>query len=1229
MRGLRNVVKRKNLFRHFKENKYDIVCIQESYVTKGVSELWKKEWGGDMIFFESTSHSKGQIILIRKQFPFAWNTFILNERVIAVRLSIENREVCVFNIYAPNATREVKEFLHDLASKVNECDCERKIVCGDFNAVLSNELDIISGDKHQEGLVKAFNVFVNDCVLNDMWRICNPQEKEHTWSKGGGKFIARRLDYMLINDNVLDEAIECNIYSVPSSDHRGVYLQIKCDEVRRGPGYWKFNNSLLKKQAYVDNINQTIDTFLSEHSSEDEVLKWELLKLEIKETTMQYSKKVAITKRTQLVELQHELNTCDLSLAKDPENKTAIRRREQLRLNLELLEKEKLQSAQIRSKVKWIEDGEKNTKYFLNLERSRANAKLMPRLELENGAIITDQFEILEAQKEYFKTLYTRTLPDNALEDNINSFLHDCEVPQLTDEDKLECEGKVTIDEASSALKLMKNGSSPGMDGLTTEFCKFFWSKLRAVIVDSFNKSFERGNLSFTQASAVITLIHKGKDLSKHNLSNWRPISLTNTDYKILAKCLANRLCPVVQNIVHEDQVGFIKGRNVSHTLRTIDDVIEHFRLREKPGLILALDFKKAFDSISKEFMLNAFKRYGFGDNFIRWAQVLFSSTRSCVGYNGWLSSDFDVSCGVRQGCPFSPLAFVIGIELLALRFRKINEIKGLAIEAGNAEELNCFRKVLKALLYADDVTMFLRDKDDIKHVLEILDEFFLISGLVINKSKSEAMWIGSHRNSNEESHGLRWVKQIKILGIYFSGVVCASLVDANWSQRIENIRQAVCNWEKRNLGLLGKICVIKSFLISQFVYAMQAICIPEDILKEINTLLFRFLWRKRDCNKKAFEKVKRSVVISGTETGGIKMIDIQIMQESFLCCWLSKLSDVNNTNKWTWIPRKYMLNFGKDLSCLNTTVGRKKFKGLEHVRSVFWGEVLQAWLKNNKRHSPTSLKMACLWNNEDIQYQNNVIYFKNWAKNGVIHVHDLLENNNVMPFINVQRLIGPSPELFLQYRVIFSALSQYLRKHTDYSHAITEVSSKLLFNDKIISKASEFRSVITDMKYSQPCSVQFWKNKFGLEVNKKVWATVKETTSESRLRELHWKIVHNIYPTSIMLCKMGIYTNNKCSWCTGEIDYIEHFFFECSAIQSIWRSVSERVAERFDIHIKIDVQTALLGFIKSPGITKDAVNYINLLIIIAKMCIGKFKYGTALNIAWMFEMELRLRGIT
>ena len=145
----------------------------------------------------------------------------------------------------------------------------------------------------------------------------------------------------------------------------------------------------------------------------------------------------------------------------------------------------------------------------------------------------------------------------------------------------------------------MKNGSAPRCDGITVEFLKMFWARISKLLTLSFNSAFENGNLSSSRRKAVITLIQKGKDLASDNLKNWRPISLTNSDYKLLPKCLALRLGDVINDVVSGDQVCYIKGRRVSMLLRLIDDVTDQLNVRQKPGLLLTTDYCQAFDRIS------------------------------------------------------------------------------------------------------------------------------------------------------------------------------------------------------------------------------------------------------------------------------------------------------------------------------------------------------------------------------------------------------------------------------------------------------------------------------------------------------------------------------------------------------------------------------------------------------------------------------------------------------
>ena len=350
--------------------------------------------------------------------------------------------------------------------------------------------------------------------------------------------------------------------------------------------------------------------------------------------------------------------------------------------------------------------------------------------------------------------MYKKKIDKEGMEEKITTFMGNTTTPTISEAQKDKCEGLVVESELLYALKQMKNGSAPGCDGITVEFLKMFWAHISKLLTLSFNSAFENGNLSSSQRKAVITLIHKGKDLARDNLKNWRPISLTNSDYKLLAKCLALRLGDVINDVVSGDQVGYIKGRRVSMLLRLIDDVTDQLNVRQKPGLLLTIDYCQAFDRISKDFMIYTFKKFGFGPDFVKWVSVLMADTKRCVAYCGWLSEYFAVEAGIRQGCPLSPLAFVLAVELLAIKIRQCENIKGLNYWKARNGPLE---SIIKIALYADDLTLFLKDEHDMQkdehdmqQALEILAEFSTFSGLEINRMKSEAMWLGSKQNCTD-----------------------------------------------------------------------------------------------------------------------------------------------------------------------------------------------------------------------------------------------------------------------------------------------------------------------------------------------------------------------------------------------------------------------------------------------------------------------------------------------
>ena len=152
---------------------------------------------------------------------------------------------------------------------------------------------------------------------------------------------------------------------------------------------------------------------------------------------------------------------------------------------------------------------------------------------------------------------------------------------KLNNEEVQSLEGELTYEELTLALKNMKNSKSPGNDGFTAEFFKFFWVDLGKYILRSINYAYRNGLLSVTQKQGIITCLPK-PNKARNILKNWRPISLLNVIYKLMSSAIANRLKTVLNKLINQDQKGFITGRFIGENIRLVYDVLFETKKNKK-----------------------------------------------------------------------------------------------------------------------------------------------------------------------------------------------------------------------------------------------------------------------------------------------------------------------------------------------------------------------------------------------------------------------------------------------------------------------------------------------------------------------------------------------------------------------------------------------------------------------------------------------------------------------
>ena len=219
----------------------------------------------------------------------------------------------------------------------------------------------------------------------------------------------------------------------------------------------------------------------------------------------------------------------------------------------------------------------------------------------------------------------------------------------------------------------MAHGKAPGSDGLPMEFFVKFWDILGLDLVDVLNSCYLSGSLSLSQRRGIISLVFKKGD--RLDARNWRPISLLNVDYKLASRAIAGRLLKVIHSVVNKDQTC---GRFIGENVALLRDVVDFASSSNVPVAIISLDQEKAFDRVDWRFMRATLSKMGFGSSFIRWVDLFYTGVQSAVIVNGYLSGFFSLSRGVRQGCPLSPLLYVLVSEVLAVNNRANPAITGL-----------------------------------------------------------------------------------------------------------------------------------------------------------------------------------------------------------------------------------------------------------------------------------------------------------------------------------------------------------------------------------------------------------------------------------------------------------------------------------------------------------------------------------------------------------------------
>ena len=1147
--------------------KIDISFTQETHSCLETEETWRDEWDGKIYFSHGTSSARGTCIFIRSHVQHEVHKEIadLNGRYIILDITIDGIRMTLASIYAPN--NDSPEFIIEVRDKIESLLNDNRLLGGDYNLVLDLLLDKKGGNHntHTKSQQKLKD-WMESTELVDVWRAQHPNDLKYTWSRSRPTKIFCRLDFFLASYGLFDRIKSSDIAPGYNSDHSAVIINLELNKIVRGKGYWKLNCSHLQNQDYVDLIKQTIRNTAEINNEANPNLLWDTIKMAIRGESIKYgaSKKKEvngiITKLESEIQLLEELST--------KSNLTEI---QSFQLNAKKMELDqiissKAEGAYIRSRAQNYEEGERNSKYFFNIEKRNSYKKSINKLKTSDNSVTESQETILKEMKLFYKNLYSK----QELEDG-DIFLNQINLPStmpIATENNLKTD--IELEEIQKAVKMMQPNKSPGEDGLPIEFYRFFWNDIKDYLFNSYKYSIENGNLSITQKRGVISLLPKKNDLLL--LKNWRPLTLLNVDYKILAKVIATRIKEALIHLINKDQTGFLEKRFIGHNIASLIEVIEYCEENDIAAVLLSIDFEKAFDKLDWDFLWKCMAFFKIPDNIIEWVKMLYTGANSCVTNNGHMSDYFAMGRGVRQGCPLSPYLLIIAAEVLAISIRNNNEIKGIVI--GNKE--------YKIKQFADDSqTMSIFDINSINATIKNFLDYGKVSGSTINYEKSaDIMRIGSIRNTNVSfnlDYNVSWTNgPIEALGIVLSPDI-EETTNINYSKVSEKITKTIELWSSQKLTLYGKISIINTLLLSKLIYRFSCLPSPSPaVIKAIEDKLIEFLWGSGKRHAIAKGMIKNS-----RHNFGLKFPCLSTKDESLKIAWAKRILDNDESHISPFLAINVRINLHMFFRC-NLNENDLSTCWLQKPSS-FWVNVLSTWCKSNFRlaNEIEFPDEEILWLNSNIKINGRVVFIKEMYERGVNRVLDLKKDDKTFLNFDEFNTIHPNIRInFLQYHGLINAMPEQYKRNKkgedpkrsafDYLLSVKKVPKK--YYNITIEKFKNFptRAFERHSHYMNNLQIETFTNSLDI---------MYSCTRSTKLRDFHYRLLHMTLVTN----KEAFHhykkvPTDRCTFCKNSQEDIHHILLFCRFSRALWNDLHAYIVRKTGIDVPLSDEDLIFG---------------------------------------------------
>ncbi|PKU79523.1 Putative ribonuclease H protein [Dendrobium catenatum] len=783
-------------------------------------------------------------------------------------------------IYAANSVEERKHLWEQIIAASPPVD-QPWIIMGDFNCYRF-DYEKAGGSVSSPSRLGELNSFIFNCGVQDL----SSTGLYYTWfNQRVDNLIHIKLDRILVNNAFLDvfpHAYYC-AESHLGSDHSPLIFNSSHEKplsVR-----FKFKNYWINLDGFWDDV---IDAF-SSRSARSPIASFyhslQTLKRSLKNRNWASSSHLSNV----ILEIKSKQHQCLVQLQSLPLDKTLNQNLKNINEELATMQNYWTSWIAQRAKVLCLTKGEDDLGFLYAHIRSRNNRNNIKEIYTLDGHF-TKFNDISTAIIKHIEGLFNTSIPHSQ---------QLCQIPQgklITPLMSCKLISPLTFDEARKAVFDGNENTAPGPDGFTYGFYRKTWHLIGLQVYNAVANFFSTGSMPKGVKATAIALIPKTSHAS--NISDFRSISLCNVLYKIVAKVIANRMKEILPFIIHESQSGFIANRCSTNNIILAAELLRDFKGNKK--LFCAkLDVKKAFDTISREYILDRLLLKGFPEKFVTWIKGCISDVHFSICLNGSLEGFFNSSSGLRQGCPLSPLLFCIAMDGLS-------NILTDQSSSHNFKGIQYKNFSINHLLYADDLLVMGESSiDNARNLNTCLNNFASISGLHINPSKSAIMFSNSEPTNQIicEELGIHSINPFLIyLGLPISP---KRLKASHFQPLLSKLFALLDGWKNKFLSFAGRIQFLKFTITNSIAYWIRGSIIPKGCCAMINKLCSKFLFHNHLEGKK-LHLIPWSKVIIPKEAGGLGILSIDALYFGVFCSIIGRF--YNNPNLLTgWYKAKYI----------------------------------------------------------------------------------------------------------------------------------------------------------------------------------------------------------------------------------------------------------------------------------------------------------------------------------